>query len=320
MERHSQAVQIDTTVGDAWPDPDEDDTLWSQGSPAFATWLRQAFLHIHQGDRVMREVIHQHGLLYTWQGSAPSLEPLLLLAHQDVVLWRLRRATHGRGHNDIERQTIWGRSAVDCKQFVIGIMSSVDTLIASGFQPKSTVLLSFGFDEESGGNQGAAHISKVILNRYGKYGVAFIGTDIPSNDAVDEGTPILPADDPSSYGQPLATVAVTEKGSLNVHMAISSRGGHSSRIIATLEDHPFPDVLGDASHASLQHLQCLRDAPHMPKHLRRALQELERAEKGLDATWVSTGGRHASLPRLRRWYEKFCRADDGLDVCPRRPH
>lgn len=110
---------------------------------------------------------------------------------------------------------------------------------------------------------------------------------------------------------PLATVAVTEKGSLNMHMTISSPGGHSSvppphtsvgilaKIITVLEETPFPAAIEEASSASIRHLQCLRDAPKMPARLREALQKLEWAERTMEPS-VSL---YARLPLLRRWYE-----------------
>ncbi|WFD19390.1 Gly-Xaa carboxypeptidase [Malassezia caprae] len=286
-ERLSKAVQFDTTVEDAWPDPDEDDRLWAQRFPVFSHWLTRAFPAMHKNPHIRREKIHRHGLLYTWEGSDPSLKPLLLMSHQDVVA--VENSTRDKwafppfsGHIDLEHQAIWGRGAVDCKQFLIGILSAVETLAQSHFRPQRTILLNFGFDEESG---------------------------------VDEGTPILSSNHPYSFGMPLALVAVTEKGSLNMHMSISSPGGHSSsppphtsvgimsKIITVLEENPFPPAIEDASHAAVRHFQCARDAPKVPARLRQALRKLELAER---ATKSSS---HTNVPLLRRWYETLLPQD-----------
>ena len=116
---------------------------------------------------------------------------------------------------------------------------------------------------------------------------------------------------------PLATVAVTEKGSLNMHMTISSPGGHSSmppphtsvgilaKIITMLEENPFPAAIEEESHAMVRHLQCMRDAPKMPAHLRQALLKLEWAERAMQ----SNARIHTGLPLLRRWYETFLPQD-----------
>lgn len=181
-ERLSRAIQHATTVSDSWPDPDDDDSLWSQRFPAFAHWLTRAFPAIHRANSpIRREKIHKHGLLYTWEGSDPSLKPLLLMAHQDVVpvensTWDQWTFPPFSGHIDLERQAIWGRGAVDCKQYLIGILSAVETLAQSKFRPKRTVLMGFGFDEEVGGDQGAAHMSRFLEERYGQNSLALIRT------------------------------------------------------------------------------------------------------------------------------------------------
>lgn len=182
VERHSRAIQFDTTVGDSWPDPDTDDHVWNQRFSPFSRWLTRAFPAIHRTNSLIRrEFVHKHGLLYTWEGSDPSLKPLLLMAHQDVV--PVENSTLNQwtfppfsGHIDLEHQAVWGRGAVDCKQFLIGILSAVETLAHSRFRPKRTILLSFGFDEESGGDQGAAHLSRFLEQRYGPKSLALIRT------------------------------------------------------------------------------------------------------------------------------------------------
>jgi len=102
-----------------------------------------------------------------------------------------------------------------------------------------------------------------------------------------------------------------------MHMIISSPGGHSSsppphtsvgilaKIITVLEENPFPAAIEDESHAFIRHLQCLRDAPKMPAHLRKALQKLEWAERSMQPSFPA----YTTLPLLRRWYETFLPQD-----------
>ena len=45
--------------------------------------LEETYPLVHQ--KLKREVINGYSLLYTWQGSRPDLEPVMLMAHQDVV-------------------------------------------------------------------------------------------------------------------------------------------------------------------------------------------------------------------------------------------
>ena len=45
--------------------------------------LEETYPLVHQ--KLKREVINGYSLLYTWQGSRADLEPVMLMAHQDVV-------------------------------------------------------------------------------------------------------------------------------------------------------------------------------------------------------------------------------------------
>ena len=53
------------------------------------------------------------------------------------------------GHFDGER--IWGRGSSDDKSGLIGIMSTIESLLERNFQPTRGVVLAFGFDEEVSG-------------------------------------------------------------------------------------------------------------------------------------------------------------------------
>ncbi|WFD41772.1 Gly-Xaa carboxypeptidase [Malassezia psittaci] len=309
--RLSQAVQINTSVGDDWPSPDEDPDAWQLFHP-YARWFEKNFPHVHDADSpVHRDVIHHHGLLYTWKGTDPSLKPLLITAHQDVVpvdSSTLSEWVHPpfSGHIDFENQTVWGRGAIDCKNWLHGSMASVESLLASGWTPRRTILIAYGFDEESGGSQGAQYIAKFLQDKYGESSVAML---------VDEGTPVYSSSDPEAYGAPIAAPAVIEKGMLNVELEVRSKGGHSSmppphtsigfmsRILSLLEDHPFPDKIEEKSKAHIKFLQCMRDHPTMPSKLRHALYKLEYAERLHTRTFDSL--RLSKLPIIERLLVSF---------------
>ncbi|KAJ7066750.1 hypothetical protein C8F01DRAFT_715736 [Mycena amicta] len=210
----SGAVQVPTEVYDAMPDVGQD-PRWDVFAP-FHSYLSEAFPLVHSTLSLTK--INTYGLLFEWTGSDSSLKPILLAAHQDVV--PVEPKTYGdwthppfSGHFDGE--LIWGRGSSDDKSGLIGIMSAVETMIVYGFKPTRTVVLAFGFDEEASGLQGAGALGAAMRDTYGE--------DHPFAFIVDEGGGFS-----DSYGTVFATPAVAEKGYLDVHVEVTSPGGHSS--------------------------------------------------------------------------------------------
>ncbi|CAN6667708.1 carboxypeptidase S [Trichomonascus vanleenenianus] len=183
-----------------------------------------------------------HGLILTWQGSVPEAKPILMLAHQDVVPVLTETVddwTHPPYEGFYDGEIIWGRGATDDKGYLISIIESVDLLIKSGFQPKRSVILAFGCDEEISGENCGRPISQFLHNKYGDDGVYLI---------MDEGSVGLQRE----FDQSFAMVSVAEKGYLDVGINVTSTGGHASNppdhntigimaeIIQTIENNPFP--------------------------------------------------------------------------------
>lgn len=184
-----------------------------------------------------------HGLILTWQGSvSPSqAKPILLLAHQDVVpvlMENVKDWTHPPYDGHYDGEIIWGRGATDDKGYLISIIESLDLLIKSGFQPKRTVILAFGCDEEISGENCGRPISDFLFEQYGHDGIYLI---------MDEGSTGIQKEFDSSF----AMIGVAEKGYLDVGINVSSTGGHASNppdhnaigilseIVVAIESNPF---------------------------------------------------------------------------------
>ncbi len=168
---------------------------------------------------LQREVVNGLSLLYTWKGSDPSLQPMLLMAHQDVV--PVSPGTETQWSVDafagvVKDGFVWGRGAWDNKGNLIAQMEAIEMLAASGFQPRRTILLAYGADEEVTGERGAAHIAALLKER-----------GIRPSFVVDEGLliteGILPGLDP-----PTAVIGIAEKGYLSVDITLDATPGHSS--------------------------------------------------------------------------------------------
>jgi Gly-Xaa carboxypeptidase len=213
IARMAGAIQIPSESYDDLGPVGEDkrwDTMYD-----LAAYLERTFPLVYSTLKL--EKVNTHGLLFTWKGSEESLKPTVLMAHQDVVPVAestIDQWTHAPYSGYYDGHYIWGRGASDCKDSLIAILEAVELLIDAGFQPKRTLILSFGFDEESSGYEGAGHLAPVILERYGENGVAII---------IDEGGGVAEA-----WGATFAVPAVGEKGYVDVQVIVRMPGGHSS--------------------------------------------------------------------------------------------
>ncbi|KAH9987511.1 hypothetical protein BJV77DRAFT_1070480 [Russula vinacea] len=230
--------------------------------------------------------VNTYGLLYEWKGSDDTLKPLLLAAHQDVVPVEPETVDQWEyppysGYYD--GKFIWGRGSSDDKCGLIGILASIETLLEKEFKPARTIVLAFGFDEETTGLQGAKRLSDAMLQKYGQDSFALL---------VDEGSLFSDVG-----GSIIAIAGIAEKGSVNTKVRVSTSGGHSSvppahtsigilsRLLVEYEANPIQPHL-ERSTPIYSTVQCVGQyAKNLPAHLRalvktsvhtdRALRKLE---------------------------------------------
>lgn len=183
---------------------------------AFHAFLATSFPRVHATLR--REVVAGHSLLYTWPGRDPNAPALLLAAHQDVV--PIDPGSERKWHyppfaGTVADGYVWGRGTIDDKQALIAILEAVERMLARGVQPRETVYLAFGHDEERGGS-GAKAISALLRQRGARIGLA-----------MDEGFAVL--DGVLGFvSRPVAVIGTAEKGYVSVELTASGTGGHSS--------------------------------------------------------------------------------------------
>ncbi|GAA5972509.1 hypothetical protein JCM11641_001876 [Rhodosporidiobolus odoratus] len=228
------------------------------------------------------EKVQKWGLLLTWKGKEEKLKPIVLMAHQDTVPVpdsTVDRWTHPPfdAHLDDEGW-IWGRGTTDCRNTLIGILSALDRLLEEGFEPKRTIILSSGFDEEIGGGRSAAYLASTLEERYGKDDIALV---------LDEG--FTGVDE--SYVTTFGRFGMAEKGAVSVKLDVLTEGGHSSvphgrhtgigilaRLLVALEDHPDSPKLEEGN-PLLQQLQCAADFGEVDKQLRRKIKDPRKWKK-----------------------------------------
>jgi len=203
--------------------------------------LAKTYPLVHQ--KLKREVVNGYSLLYTWQGSRADLEPVMVMAHQDVVSADPTEWTHPPFEGKIVDGFIWGRGTLDIKNQLIGIMDAAETLLQQGFRPERTILFGMGHDEETGGVNGSRMMGQLLKER----GVHLAGI-------VDEGGGISAGLAAGVRGN-IGLIGISEKGYLTVEFTVKSQPGHSStpppqtaigilsRALARLEAHPMPTHL-----------------------------------------------------------------------------
>jgi carboxypeptidase PM20D1 len=193
--------------------------------------------------RLQKEVINQFSLLFTWKGAQPDLAAVAFLAHMDVVPAAANDWTHKPFSGDIADGYIWGRGVIDMKCQLISLLEAVEALLAAGYQPRRTIFIALGHDEEIGGRNGARMIAQTLKER----GVALKAL-------LDEGGGVAGGVAPGIKGL-IANIAFAEKSFANIKLEAAARAGHASmpgrsgaigilsRAILRLEGHPMPTRL-----------------------------------------------------------------------------
>ena len=241
IENLSRSIQFETI---SHPDYDKFDYDEFQ---RFLSWLEEEYFQIFKD---LEKKYLGETLLLKWKGEDPSLDPILLTGHYDVVpvrddansIWK-ENPFAGK----IDDDYVWGRGALDDKSGVIAILEAVDYLLTQDFVPNRTIYLSFGHDEEIGGRRGAGKVAEFLINQ----GVELEWT-------LDEGSFLL-KDIIPGVNKPVAVINVAEKGSLTIEVIGKAEGGHSSMPSSNssvgylaearlkLEGNPIPGKLEDIS-------------------------------------------------------------------------
>lgn len=204
---------------------------------------------------MQREVVGGLSLLYTWKGSDEKLAPMLLMAHQDVV--PVAPGTEGDWQEPpfagtVKDGFVWGRGAWDDKGNLIAQMEAIELLAAGGFQPKRTIHLAFGADEEVSGERGAKQIAALLKAR-----------NVRLDFVIDEGLLITDGIMPG-LTKPAALIGIAEKGYLSVVLKVPATPGHSS----------MPPPKGESAIAMLSAALTQLEDKQLPGSIRGVAREM----------------------------------------------
>jgi carboxypeptidase PM20D1 len=237
-ERLAGAVRLRTIAYDDRPDASAAEFV------QLHEHLARSFPHAH---RVMqRETVGGYSLLYTWPGSDPSAKGVMLMAHQDVV--PIAAGTEKDWEVDpfagtVKDGYVWGRGSWDDKGNLLAVLEAIEALAAQGFQPRQTIYVVAGHDEETGGERGAKQVAALLQSR-----------GVRLDFVMDEGT-LITQGVMKGLEAPVALVGVAEKGIMTLSVAAHDEPGHSSmppretaigmlsEALARLEQQPMPAVI-----------------------------------------------------------------------------
>ncbi|MGB0176178.1 MAG: M20 family peptidase [Owenweeksia sp.] len=195
---------------------------------------------------LQKEIINIYSRIYTWKGSDPSISPLVLMAHQDVV--PVEYSTRDQWDyppfsGKVTDKHIYGRGALDDKGSLVAILYAVESLLEKGFVPKRTIYLCFGHDEEIAGRGGARLIAQTLKER-----------GIKAEMVLDEGGTLSRGIVPGIEKE-VALIGTAEKGYVSLELSVDLPGGHSSmpekktalgilnEALYELDQNPFPNRL-----------------------------------------------------------------------------
>jgi carboxypeptidase PM20D1 len=256
VERFCRAIRI-KTVSHANPARVDADSFRE-----FGEFLRQTFTQLYEpplehwtGEELGDPENHSH--LYRWRGSDADLEPLLIMAHYDVVpigadsrtLW-----TREPFAAVVDNGYVWGRGTLDAKDSVMSMIEALLHLRRRGFKPRRTIYLSLGHDEEVGGMRGNRRIAEWMKSR-----------GVRLQFVLDEGGCILT--DPPATDREAALIGIAEKGYANLRVTASiDQGGHASmpppetaidllaQALLRVKQTPLPPRMNPATESMLDYL------------------------------------------------------------------
>ncbi len=242
-------------------------------------------------ERLERVPLPEHALLFRWAGASDR-RPVVLMAHVDVVPgdedapW-----SHPPFGAEVHDGAVWGRGTLDDKGQLVAVCEAVERLLTRDVVPAQDVWLSFGTTEEVGGE--TAKLAVAVLRERG----------VEPWFVLDEGGAVASEAFPG-VDRPLGVVGVTEKGTTDLELVATGRGGHAStpstkdatsllaRAITALDRSPMRGSLPPPTVELLR-----RIAPHAPPALRPLLARADRLGPVLTTLLRLAGPESAAMTR-----------------------
>ncbi|WP_019239277.1 MULTISPECIES: M20/M25/M40 family metallo-hydrolase [Enorma] len=160
-------------------------------------------------------MIDEFGMLMRWPGTNPALDPIVMMAHHDVVPVDGQHWEHDPFGAEIIDGEIWARGSLDTKCIIGAFFEAAEYLIGRGYQPPRDVWFFSSNAEEVSGP--AARDAVAWLRDHGIHPAMVL----------DEGGAVA-GDTPLGVKVPVAMVGVSEKGHVDLTVTARADGGHAS--------------------------------------------------------------------------------------------
>lgn len=197
--------------------------------------------------------IDEFGLLMRWAGADAALQPVVLMAHHDVVPTDGQKWTYPPFAAEVHDGQIWARGTLDNKLCFCGCMEAFEHLLAEGYVPPRDIWFFSSCCEESAGPT-ADHAVQWLEDH-----------DVHPYMVLDEGGAVATGV-PLGVSSPMAMVGVSEKGHIDLTVSAQAAGGHASapsrndatrllvRAVERICAHPGKPQVADAVAAMLKEL------------------------------------------------------------------
>ncbi len=236
-------------------------------------------------------------LVARWGGADPSRSDALLLhAHLDVVPaaaedWRVHPFS-----GEVRDGYVWGRGAVDMKDFDAMLLSLVRARARAGAVPARPLVLCFTADEEAGGHLGA---ERLVLDHAGEF------------EGCTEAVGEVGGFSATVRGRRVYLIEAAEKGMAWMRLTARGRAGHGSMInpdnavstlagaVARIAAYDWPVRLTPAMEVLLASIGELAGEPATPHNAEALVEEFGSASRMLGAVIRNT----ANPTMLRAGYK-----------------
>lgn len=190
----------------------DDSTDWA-AFDAFLPMLKEQFPSVFEHCELT--LINAYGIVLKWRGKDSSLQPVILMAHHDVVPVEGQDWHYPPFAAEIHDGTIYARGAVDTKCILAAVFEAMDALLSEGFAPERDIYFCTSNCEETSGDT-----TPQMVQWFAQQGIKpwFV---------LDEGGAILEIM-PMGIRNPFAMIGVSEKGLADIRLTATAKAGHAS--------------------------------------------------------------------------------------------